>query len=139
MAERTDAPARSGAEVLQDGLQQRGAGMRMCDEPTDCLYQSGVGEWLEKARFVKELALPFSQVAGPHSFATTADHAQAALAQFADFVHHVRLDGRRELIGNVGDGGQEGTSSDAHSIPATVKISPITNWYAMSTKKALNK
>src|SRR3981189_2066153 len=124
MAERPETPARSGAEVLQDGLQQRGAGMRMCDAPTGGLYPSGVGEWLEEARFVKELALSFSKVAGPHSFATTADHAQAALAEFADLVHHIRLDGRRELIGNVGDGGQEGTSSDPHSIPATVKITP---------------
>src|SRR6267378_1955785 len=128
MAERPDAPARSGAEVLQDGLQQRGADMRMCDEPAYCLPQSRVGEWVEKTCFVKEFALSFSQFAGQHSFAAAADHAQAALAQFVDLVHHIRFDGRRELIGDVCDGRQEAISSDAHSIPATVKIRPITNW-----------
>src|SRR3981081_255167 len=112
MAERPDASARSCAEILQEGLQQCGAGMRMCDEPPYCLHHLRVGKWLEKARFVKELALSFFQFGGPHPFAATADQAQAALAQFADLVHHVRLDGRRELVCNVRDGGQAGTSSD---------------------------
>src|SRR5258708_3310726 len=100
----------------------------MRDEPPHGPRKLGVGEWVKKTRFVPELAFPFSQFARPHSFAAAGDHAHAPLAQCADLIHNVGVDGTGKLIGDVGDGGHAAASSDAHSIPATVNISPMTNW-----------
>src|SRR5713101_3125719 len=128
MAERPDAPARRGREFSQHRLQQQRVGLTLGAEAANRLYQLGVGKRVETASLAPELTLSFSQFARPYSFAATANHAHAPLAQFADFIHHVRLDGRRELIGDVGHGGHELASSDEHSMPATVNISPVTNW-----------
>ena len=128
VAERSDASARRGRQLSQHRLQQERIGLGLSAESSDCPHQLGVGEGVKKTRLIPEFPLSFSQFARPSSFAATANHTRAAVAQFADFIHHVRLDRRRELIGNVGHGGHEGAFSDAHSIPATVNISPITNW-----------
>src|ERR1019366_667509 len=107
-------------------------------EPAEPTQKFIVGERLEIARLFPEGAFRQAETILRDAFAAAADDLHPAVAQFRDFIHHVRFERTRKLVSNVGDG-HAADSSDAHSIPATVNTSPMTNWYAMSTKQALNR
>ena len=139
MAQRANSAGRGSAGLPQQGPQQLPEVVGIAREPAHRPYQLIVGEWLEKPRLFPENAFRQAEIIRRDAFAAAADHFRPAAAQFYDFVDNIRLERRRKLIGDVGDGGHATDSSDAQSMPATVNMSPMTNWYAMSTKKALNR
>src|SRR6266851_143488 len=139
VAQRADAANGRSSAIPQQGLQQLPEVVRIGGEPAHRPYQLIVGERLKKARLFPESAFRQTEVVRRDPFAAAADHLRPAAAQFCDFIDHVRFEGRRKLVGDVGDSGHATDSSDAQSMPATVNISPMTNWYAMSTKKALKR
>src|SRR5208337_207906 len=139
MAQRANAAARGNSALPQQRPQQLPEIVTIGDEPAHCPYQLIVGERLKKTRLFPESAFRHAEILRRDAFATATDHLRATAAQFCDFIDHVRFERRRKLVGNVSDGGHTMDSSDAQSIPATVNMSPMTNWYAMSTKKALNR
>src|ERR1700676_1149850 len=139
VAQRTNAAGRGSSALPQQGPQQLPEVARIGSEPAHCAYKLVVGERLKKPRLLPESAFRQAEIIRRDPFPAAADHFRAATAQFYNFVDHVRFERRRKLVGDVGDGGHATDSSDAQSIPATVNMSPMTNWYAMSTKKALNR
>src|SRR6266849_2729096 len=139
VAQRADATGGGSSAIPQQGPQQLPEAVRMGGEPAHRPQQLIVGERLKKTRLFPESAFRQAEIVRRDPFAAAADHLRPAAAQFCDFVAHVRFEGRRKLVGDVGDSGHATDSSDAQSIPATVNISPMTNWYAMSTKKALKR
>src|ERR1700680_3559843 len=139
VTQRTNAAGRERSALPQQGPQQLPEVAGIGGEPAHRPYQLIVGERLKKPRLFPEGALCQAEIIWRDALAAAADHLRTATAQFHDFIDHVRLEGRRKLVGDVGDGGHATDSSDAQSIPATVNMSPMTNWYAMSTKKALNR
>ena len=62
-----------------------------------------VGERLKKARLFPERAFQQAEIIRRDAFAAAADHLRSAAAQLRDFIDHVRFEGRRELVGDVGD------------------------------------
>src|SRR5208337_3880051 len=139
VAERSKAAGRGRAALPQQGPQQLPEDVTIGCEPPHRPHQFPVGEGLEEARLFPESAFLQAETVRRDAFAAAADHLRPAAAQFCDFIDHVRFERRRKLIGNVGDGGHATDSPEAQSIPATVNMSPMTNWYAMSTKKALKR
>src|ERR1700687_270279 len=139
VSQRTNATGRGRSALPQQGLQQLPEIAGIGGEPAHCPHKLIVGERLKKPRLFPESAFRQAEVIWRDTFAAAADHLRPATAQFCDFIDHVRFERRRKLVGDVGDGGHATDSSDAQSIPATVNMSPMTNWYAMSTKKALNR
>src|ERR1700681_4807070 len=139
VAQRTNAAGRRRSALPQQGPQQVPQVAGIGGEPAHCAYKLIVGERLKKPRLFPESAFRQAEIIWRDAFPAAADHFRPATAQFHDFIDHVRLEGRRKLVGDVGDGGHATDSSEAQSMPATVNMSPMTNWYAMSTKKALNR
>src|ERR1035437_3696235 len=136
--QRAKAGARGSAAFPHQRPKQLPEVVTIGGEPAERPHKFIVGERLEIARLFPEGAFRQAETILRDAFAAAAHDLHPAAAQFRDFIHHVRFEERRKLVGNVGDG-HAADSSDAHSIPATVNTSPITNWYAMSTKKALNR
>ena len=139
VAQRTNAAGRGRSGLPQQWPHQLPEAAGIGGEPAHCAYKLIVGERLKEARLFPESAFRQAKIIRRDTFAAAADYFRPATAQFHDFVDHIRLERRRKLVGDVGDGGHATDSSDAQSMPATVNMSPMTNWYAMSTKKALNR
>src|ERR1700687_421695 len=139
VGQRTNAAVRGRSVLPQQGPQRLPEVAGIGGEPAHRAHKLIVGERLKKPSLFPESAFRQAEIIGRDAFPAAADHLCPATAQFHDFVDHVRLERRRKLVGDVGDGGHATDSSDAQSMPATVNMSPMTNWYAMSTKKALNR
>ena len=139
VSESAEAPVGGGAALPEQGAQQLPEDATIGGELAHCAHHFVVGERLKEACLFPEGAFGRGEIVGRNAFAAAADDLRSAAAEFRDFIDHVRFERRRELIGDVGDGGHATDSWGAQSIPATVNMSPMTNWYAMSTKKALKR
>src|ERR1700716_1975594 len=113
VAQRTDATGRGSSALPQQGSQQLQEVVGIGSEPAHCPYQLIVGEGLEKSRLFPESALRQAEIIWRDTFAAAADYFSPPTAQFRDFIDHVRLEWRRKLVGDVGDGGHATDSSDA--------------------------
>jgi len=79
-------------------------------EAANSLQHFSIGEWLKKVCLFPPSVFGGFKFFRTDAFAAAANHAHTASAQFRNFINHIRLKRRRELIGDIGDGGQAANS-----------------------------
>src|ERR1039457_591101 len=139
VAWRRNAAGGGSPALPQQGPQQLPEVVTIGGEPVRRPHQFTVGARLKEVRFFPESAFRQAEMMPRKAVAAAADHLRPEPPQFRDFIGHVGFEGRRKLVGDIGDRGHARDSSEAQSIPATVNTSPMTNWYALSTKNALKR
>jgi len=139
VTQRANSQTRRTSAVEQQGPQNSPQVAPVRSEPSRGPHERIIRERLKIASLLPVSALGQAEAIRRNPLPAAAHDIYPAAAKLRDLIHYVRLHRRRELVGNVGNGSHTEHSSEPQSIPAAVNRSPITNWYAMSTKKALNR